>query len=91
LQINTTNGGIDNQIQVGRQTAHMLALTSPGIVNSSAIIAPFQLLWCIYNTRKHYQYTINASDRVRTAHTFFAANDNELDITTENLGTNLLD
>jgi autotransporter-associated beta strand protein len=92
LQINTTNGGIDNQIQVWQANGPYVGTYQPGIVNSSAIIAPFQAFMVHVTTPGNTtNYTINASDRVRTAHTFFAANDNELDITTENLGTNLLD
>ncbi|MDB5281870.1 MAG: hypothetical protein JWO06_945, partial [Bacteroidota bacterium] len=92
LNINTTNAGFDNQIDVWNSNGPFAGTYQPGIVGLDAVVAPFQG-FMVHKTNPGgtANYTIKATDRVRTAHTFFHANDNELKIVAENTSTNLLD
>jgi PKD repeat protein len=92
LQINTTNPGFDNQIQVWNANGLYAGTYQVGMVGDDAVVSPFQA-FMVHKTNAGgtASYTINASDRVRTAQTFFAQNDNELNIVAQNIVTGTLD
>jgi PKD repeat protein len=94
LQVNTTNTGFDNQIQVWNCNGPMAGTYQPAIVGTNAVIAPFQA-FMVHVTHTTplpgISYTIKATDRVRTAKQFYAQMDNELDITAQNITTGFLD
>jgi uncharacterized membrane protein len=91
LVINTSNTGIDNQVQVWQANGAFKGTYQPGMVGT-VVIAPFQAFMVHVSNPGSANYTINASDRSRTAPAkFYAQTSNELDITAENLTTNLLD
>ena len=92
LNINTINAGFDNQVQVWNSNGPFTGTYQPGTVGTDATIAPFQG-FMVHKTNPGgtANYTLNATDLVRTPHTFFRANDNELKIIAENTSTNMLD
>jgi PKD repeat protein len=92
LQINTTNPGIDNQVQVWEPNGPFQGTYQAYMVGDNAILAPFQA-YMVHKTAVGgtANYVINASDRVRTPQTFYAQNDNELDIMAQNVTTGLMD
>ncbi|MDB5282796.1 MAG: C-terminal target protein [Bacteroidota bacterium] len=92
LDINTPSAGFDNQIQVWHSNGPFAGTYQSGIIGVDATVAPFQA-FIVHKTTTvgTANYTLNASDRVRTPHSFFRANDNELKIVAENTNTHLLD
>ena len=92
LNINTSNPGFDDQIQVWNTIGPFAGSYTQGLVGSDAVVAPFQGFMVHVSTAgTAADYTINASDRIRTPQTFYRANDNELKIIAENTSNNLLD
>jgi len=92
LNISSIDAGLDHQVQVWNANGAFAGSYQPGTVGSDAIIAPFQA-FMIHKTAAggSASFTINASDRVRTAHTFYAQNANQLTIVAANTSTGLLD
>lgn len=92
LQITTNNTGIDNQVQVWNANGSFAGTYQPGTVGSNAVVGPFQAFMVhMTNAGTNGSYTINASDRVVTTHTFYSAQANKLNIVAANNETGLLD
>jgi hypothetical protein len=92
LQLTTINAGFDNQIQIWAPEGPFEGTYQVEMVGDNAIVPPFQG----FMVHKTYpsgtaSYTINASDRVRTAATFYAQQDDRLQLIAENKQTGLLD
>jgi autotransporter-associated beta strand protein len=87
LDITTTPGGFDNQIQVWNANGPYA-----GSYQAGTVIAPFQAFMVhMSNPGTGGTYTVNASSRVITPHTFYALNANQLNIVAKNVTTGLLD
>jgi hypothetical protein len=92
LQISNANAGMDNQVQIWNTSGSWQGTYQVGMTGDDAIIPPFQA-FMVHKTNPTgtASFTMNASDRVRTAQQFFAQNDNQLDIIAQNITTGLLD
>ncbi len=95
LQITNANAGFDNQVQVWHTDgpfAGSYQVSLVGSLTNPPVIPPFQG-FMVHKTAAGgtANYSIKGTDRVRTPHTFYRANDNELGITLKNLATTLLD
>lgn len=87
-----TAAGFDNQIQVWNANGPFAGSYQPYVAGVNAVIPPFGA-FMVHKTNPGgtATFTLKATDRVRTAATFYQANSNELNIVAENNSNNLLD
>jgi uncharacterized protein YodC (DUF2158 family) len=92
LNISTASSGMDGQVQVWNANGGFAGSYQPGIIGTDATIAPFQAFMVHKTTTVgSATFTMNATDRVRAPHIFFAQNANQLNIVAANVATGLLD
>ena len=92
LNIQTTNSDFDNQVQVWNAEGPYAGTYQPFMVGDNAIVAPFQA-YMVHKTVAGgtSNYTISASDRVRTPQTFYNLQSEQLTINATNAQTGMAD
>jgi len=92
LNLTTTPTGFDNQVQVWNANGPFAGTYQPYSIGVDAEIPPFQAFMVHVSTgHTNETFVMNATDRVRTAQTFYLQNANELKILATNTANGLLD
>jgi hypothetical protein len=92
LNLNAVPTGFDNQIQIWNANGLYAGSYQPGLMGYSANVAPFQA-FMVHKTNAggSATFTMSSLDLVRTPHTFFAQNANQLNIVAANVANGMLD
>jgi PKD repeat protein len=92
VKLSSIDANFDSQIQIWNADGQYAFSYQPATVGVDAVLAPFQAFMVHVKPGHTGNFTINASDRVRSTQRFYSlGNDNELEVVAENTDNGLLD